>query len=160
MPGSAPSAAVGMKRRRACSEKVMAKYNELQYAAVIESANVEGVGKCPKCNFIAIVGDNWPALLFHCPECNFRSCRECGEEYHPHLRCDQVETKDEADGRRKVEEAMTAARVRTCPRPMCRKKFLKSDGCNKMTCSCGAFVCYVCRKEIPPDVAYKHFCQM
>jgi len=146
--------------RKACSEKVLAKYNELQYAAVMESANVEGLGKCPKCNFIAIVDDGWPPLLFYCPQCKFKSCRDCGEEYHPGIRCDEVETKVETDGRRVVEEAMTSAMVRTCPRPMCRKKFLKSDGCNKMTCSCGCYVCYVCGKEIPKHVAYKHFCQV
>ena len=54
---------------------------------------------------------------------------------------------------------MTNAKIRICPRPLCRKKFLKSDGCNKMTCSCGAFVCYICRQEIPKNVAYQHFCQ-
>mmetsp|Transcript_43353 Transcript_43353/g.79340 ORF Transcript_43353/g.79340 Transcript_43353/m.79340 type:complete len:515 (+) Transcript_43353:266-1810(+) len=145
--------------RKACSEKVLTKYNELQYAAVIESANIKGIAKCPKCNFIAIADETLPSLLFHCHQCNFKSCKDCGEEYHPNIRCDQVESKNETDGRRVVEEAMTTAMVRTCPRPMCRKKFLKTDGCNKMTCSCGCFICYVCRKEIPAAVAYKHFCQ-
>mmetsp|Transcript_26149 Transcript_26149/g.55601 ORF Transcript_26149/g.55601 Transcript_26149/m.55601 type:complete len:499 (-) Transcript_26149:62-1558(-) len=145
--------------RKACSEKVLKKYDELQFAAVVDCAHIEGIARCPKCNFIAIADGALPPLLFHCPQCNFKSCKDCGEEYHPGIRCDQVETKDETDGRRVVEEAMTAAKVRTCPRPMCRKKFLKEDGCNKMTCSCGCFVCYVCGKEIPKSVAYKHFCQ-
>ncbi|KAL7532515.1 hypothetical protein ACHAXR_004680 [Thalassiosira sp. AJA248-18] len=145
--------------RRALSEKVLKKYNELQYAAVIENANIKGISKCSKCNFIAVANESLPPLLFHCPQCNYKSCRECGEEYHPNIRCDQVESKNETDGRKVVEEAMTTAMVRTCPRPFCRKKFLKNDGCNKMTCSCGCFICYVCRKEIPADVAYKHFCQ-
>ena len=145
--------------RRALSEKVLKKYNELQYAAVIENANMKDVSRCPKCHFIAVRADALPPQLFHCPPCGYKSCTECGEEYHPGIRCDQVESKNETDGRTKVEEAMTLALVRTCPRPFCRKKFLKNDGCNKMTCSCGCFVCYVCGKEIPATVGYNHFCQ-
>lgn len=29
-----------------------------------------------------------------------------------------------------------------------------------LSSACGAYVCYVCRKEIPKNVAYAHFCQM
>ena len=145
--------------RKALSEKVLMKYNELQYAAVIESANMTDISKCTKCHFLAVRDDALPPLLFHCPQCSFKSCTECREEYHPNIRCDQVESKNETNGRTTVEEAMTLALVRTCPRPLCRKKFLKTDGCNKMTCSCGCFVCYVCGMEIPANVGYTHFCQ-
>lgn len=80
--------------------------------------------------------------------------------YSPGIRCDQVETKDETDGRKIVEEAMTKATIRTCPRPGCGTKFCKSDGCNKMTCpKCRTLICYICRNEIPKTVAYGHFCQ-
>ena len=41
---------------------------------------------------------------------------------------------------------------RTCYR--CKKKFVKEDGCNKMTCTCGAKMCYVCRQ---PVTDYMHF---
>mmetsp|Transcript_14906 Transcript_14906/g.22963 ORF Transcript_14906/g.22963 Transcript_14906/m.22963 type:complete len:674 (+) Transcript_14906:61-2082(+) len=144
--------------RKALSEKVLKKYDEMQYAAVIEQANTTGdISRCPKCNFIAFAEKT--VKTFHCPQCSFKSCRECGEEAHPGIKCDEVESKTETDGRKNVEEAMTQALVRTCPRPFCRKKFLKTDGCNKMTCACGAFVCYVCRQEIPKNVAYAHFCQ-
>lgn len=144
--------------RKALPEKVLKKYDEMQYAAVIEQANTNGdISRCPKCNFIAFAETT--LKTFHCPQCLFKSCRECGEEVHPGITCDEVESKTETDARRNVEEAMTQALVRTCPRPFCRKKFLKTDGCNKMTCACGAFVCYVCRREIPKNVAYAHFCQ-
>jgi len=118
--------------RKALSEKVLKKYDEMQYAAVIEQANTTGdISRCPKCNFIAFAEKT--VKTFHCPQCSFKSCRECGEEAHPGIKCDEVESKTETDGRKNVEEAMTQALVRTCPRPFCRKKFLKTDGCNKMT---------------------------
>ncbi len=56
--------------------------------------------------------------------------------------------------RLKLEEALTLARVRVCPK--CKNKFYKQDGdfpcrfdnatkvfvgCNKMTCPCGASIC-------------------
>jgi len=144
--------------RKALSEKVKKKYDDLQYAAMVESSGLD-ISKCPKCEFMAVADERGSPLLFHCPKCNYRSCRKCGDDYHPDIRCDQVESKKEMGGRTKVEEAMTNALVRTCPRPMCRRKFLKESGCNKMTCSCGALVCYVCNQEIPASVAYKHFCQ-
>ena len=138
----------------------MSKYSEMQYQSVIEIANMADIAKCPQCQFLAVPDPSWPPFLFHCPQCSYKSCTQCQEEYHPNIRCDDVETKAEASGRCAVEEAMTEALVRTCPRATCRKKFLKEDGCNKMTCpSCGSFSCYVCRAEIPASVAYSHFCQ-
>ena len=156
---------------KALPKKVLERYNELRYKANIESANMSDVSTCPKCNFTAAIVNNHAAfhpsvqlpptqLLFHCPQCHFKSCRLCHEEYHPHIaRCDLVESQTETSGRNKVEEAMTSALIRVCPRVNCRKKFLKTDGCNKMTCPCGCYVCNVCRVEIPAKVAYNHFCQ-
>ena len=145
--------------RKALSDKVMKKYDELQFAAVIESAQMKDVFKCPKCHYIAVRDESLPPLLFNCPQCLFNSCTECGEEFHPKILCDQVESKNETDGRTKVEEAMTLALVRICPKPLCKKKILKNEGCNKMTCACGTLLCYVCGKEILSTVGYKHFCQ-
>ena len=36
----------------------------------------------------------------------------------------------------------------------CSKPFVKMDGCNKMTCDCGASMCYLCRQPVKD---YKHF---
>ena len=52
---------------------------------------------------------------------------------------------------------MTQARLRECH--SCKTKFYKTEGCNKMVCRCGSFMCYLCREKIDHKVGYKHFCQ-
>jgi hypothetical protein len=36
----------------------------------------------------------------------------------------------------------------------CKRNFIKEAGCNKMTCNCGAAMCYICRQ---PVTNYTHF---
>ncbi len=55
-----------------------------------------------------------------------------------------------------IEEALTKARVRECRK--CKSRFYKIEGCNKMTCTCGALMCYICRADIT-TIGYGHFCQ-
>jgi len=64
-----------------------------------------------------------------------------------------VEKDVETKARTKLENAMTEAMVRQCPK--CKNRFFKTEGCNLMHCSCGATMCYLCRKEVPDN--YKHF---
>ncbi|CAD6501289.1 BgTH12-01541 [Blumeria graminis f. sp. triticale] len=59
--------------------------------------------------------------------------------------------------RTQVELAMSLAVKRTCP--CCNTSFVKSSGCNKLTCVCGYQMCYVCRKEISKGEGYRHFCE-
>lgn len=54
------------------------------------------------------------------------------------------------DLRATVEAARTAAVKRTCPR--CSLSFVKSSGCNKLTCVCGYSMCYLCRKALGPPL--------
>jgi len=69
--------------------------------------------------------------------------------------CDEVEKKKETDSRLTVEEAISAAKIRNCPK--CRKAFVKESGCNKITCaSCGTKSCYICKE---PIAGYEHFCK-
>jgi TRIAD3 protein (E3 ubiquitin-protein ligase RNF216) len=134
--------------------KVLQKYDELQFQVSIERAGLDDVCTCPKCGFQAALDPS--QRIFCCPveDCQFESCRSCGEPSHIPLRCDEVEKDKETKGRLTVEEAITAAKIRKCPK--CAQGFIKSDGCNKIRCGCGAFVCYVCRAKIKD---YSHFCQ-
>ncbi|KAF9888876.1 hypothetical protein FE257_008246 [Aspergillus nanangensis] len=79
------------------------------------------------------------------PLCGQASCINCLKAWRdPHI-CHEPLL---LDLRATVEAARTAALKRTCPR--CSLSFVKSDGCNKLTCICGYSMCYLCRKGLGP----------
>lgn len=100
-------------------------------------------------------------MIFQCPieGCKNVSCRKCGKPPHIPLKCEEViKQKREDEGRLKIEEAISLAKIRTCPK--CHTSFVKSDGCNKMTCRCGLKMCYICRQPVPKTDPYSHFCRI
>ena len=121
----------------------------------IEKADIEGLEHCPFCPFATIL-DTPPEQnkLFACqnPDCGKESCRLCKEFSHIPLRCEEVEKDAEVRKRTYIEKKMTEAMIRNCWK--CQKPFVKADGCNKMTCDCGASMCYLCRQPVKD---YKHF---
>ncbi|EAU37184.1 conserved hypothetical protein [Aspergillus terreus NIH2624] len=77
--------------------------------------------------------------------CRETSCITCQKPWRdPHV-CHEPLL---LDLRATVEAARTAAVKRTCPR--CGTSFVKSSGCNKLTCVCGYSMCYLCRKGLGP----------
>mmetsp|Transcript_14626 Transcript_14626/g.36783 ORF Transcript_14626/g.36783 Transcript_14626/m.36783 type:complete len:704 (-) Transcript_14626:53-2164(-) len=147
---------------RALPPKTWQKYSEMQIKAQLELAGLGGnLAMCPKCGYQAEVAAT--QNIFECPveNCHFVSCRKCGKQAHIPLRCEEVSVQNRRDeGRLKIEEALSEAKMRTCPK--CHKKFIKLDGCNKMTCACGAKMCYVCRNPLSHlgKRVYEHFCQV
>ncbi|KAF2904452.1 hypothetical protein ILUMI_01733, partial [Ignelater luminosus] len=118
----------------------------------VKAAGIEDLETCPFCDFVTIPAEE--DKLFRClnPECMKESCRLCKEPSHVPLRCEEVEKEDNIKVRTYIEDKMTEALVRKCYN--CGIKFIKADGCNKMTCSCGALMCYVCNQPVRD---YKHF---
>ncbi|KAK5018582.1 hypothetical protein LTR39_000900 [Cryomyces antarcticus] len=94
-------------------------------------------------------------LKFTClnPSCARSSCISCSKEWRDIHICYESER---LALRSAVEGAMAEAVKRTCPK--CNLSFVKSSGCNKLTCICGYQMCYVCRQEIGKE-SYQHFCQ-
>eukprot|EP00928_Gymnodinium_smaydae_P033861 TRINITY_DN24136_c0_g3_i1.p1 TRINITY_DN24136_c0_g3~~TRINITY_DN24136_c0_g3_i1.p1 ORF type:complete len:823 (+),score=151.35 TRINITY_DN24136_c0_g3_i1:48-2516(+) len=148
---------------------VIQSFDQRLEKAAIEAAMLKGslnMEKCPFCDFVMEM-DLSPEenRIFVClaPNCGKESCRLCKEENHIPLRCDEVEKKEQAGHRVAVEESMSNALIRECP--SCKEKgvasrFVKTDGCNKMTCpKCKGWVCYECNQMIPKNVGYGHFCQ-
>ncbi|TVY29474.1 E3 ubiquitin-protein ligase [Lachnellula hyalina] len=95
-------------------------------------------------------------LKFVCqnPECGRPSCISCSKGWSDIHICHESSL---IALRTQVELAMSLAIKRTCPR--CNTSFVKSSGCNKLTCVCGYQMCYVCRKDIGNGEGYRHFCE-
>jgi hypothetical protein len=94
-------------------------------------------------------------LRFQClePTCRRPSCLACSAPWHdPHICYSSQLT----SLRLTLERATTDAVKRTCPQ--CSMSFVKSEGCNKLVCTCGYAMCYVCREGLA-GIGYQHFCQ-
>ncbi|KAJ3525100.1 hypothetical protein NMY22_g10714 [Coprinellus aureogranulatus] len=143
--------------RRVLPERLFALYERILQQKELKEANLEGLEYCPFCDWGCIM--ETPKELSPDMVCGNRdrcgtiSCRLCRRKQHLGQSCLDVEWAER--GRVTLEEAMTQALKRNCPR--CQKAFIKAEGCNKMTCpdnACGALSCYVCKQEIQ---GYDHF---
>lgn len=80
-------------------------------------AGLDNLTSCPFCPYAA---EYPPAELdkeFRCenPDCKAVSCRLCKQKSHVPMSCEEVVRGEEASSaRRKIEEAMSAAVIRTC----------------------------------------------
>ncbi|KAH8429587.1 E3 ubiquitin-protein ligase RNF216 [Aspergillus melleus] len=136
---------------------LMEKLDSLQQEDEIQQAGLEGLECCPFCDFKAICGPVAEDREFHCqnPSCEKVSCRLCNDESHIPKTCLEAKKDKGLPERHAVEEAMSEALIRNCPR--CKVKIVKENGCNRMQCSkCGCNMCYVCRKDITQEY-YGHF---
>ena len=136
---------------RALQPNVLSKLIQKRQAAEVAEAGLDGLVACPYCPYLTIM-DNMADKLLVCrnPDCGRESCRLCREPNHIPLRCEEVEKGEQE--RKLVEEKLTEAMLRVCVK--CMNKFYKEEGCNKMTCRCGAQMCYLCKKEVTD---YSHF---
>lgn len=137
-------------------ENILCKYYERQAEEAVAATCADELVRCPFCNFPALLDKDMS--LFSCPNprCRKESCRKCHVQWKQHVgkTCEQVLERDEIRMRVLFEERMTAARVRKCVK--CGTGLVKSEGCNRMSCRCGSFMCYLCRE---PITGYNHFCQ-
>ncbi|CAH1273306.1 RNF216 [Branchiostoma lanceolatum] len=141
---------------KALPENMLKKYQERLEEENINLAGLDDLVRCPSCDYAAILAEGDKVFRCQNPECMKQTCRHCKEDWAGHfgIPCQEVEGADDTKFRTSIEEKMTEAKIRTCHQ--CKAKFTKHDGCNKMTCRCGAKMCYVCRKPIKD---YNHFCR-
>lgn len=114
--------------------------------------NDDSFWKCPTCSYIGFIKGKYPSIL--CPQCNLAYCTSCNVS-HPDRTCEEHQREQvmRQDPKHLVAEAMSRATQRFCPR--CNQNFIIGDGCNKITCACGAKCCYLCGVVVAD---YSHFC--
>lgn len=140
--------------RRVLPPKLIGLYDRVRQLRDIEAAGLENLEECPFCEYKCVI-DNPEEKLFRCEnaDCMAVTCRECKKADHLPRSCKEVEEDKKLDVRHAIEEAMTRALMRNCPK--CSKAFIKEQGCNKMTCpNCATMSCYICRKVV---TGYNHF---
>ncbi|XP_066545242.1 E3 ubiquitin-protein ligase RNF216 [Amia ocellicauda] len=156
MDGTCTCAFPTSELEKVLPENILCKYYERQAEEAVAATCADELVRCPFCNFPALLDKE--VSLFSCPNprCRKETCRKCQVLWKDHadMSCEQVVERDEIRLRVAFEEKMTAARVRKCHK--CATGLVKSEGCNRMSCRCGAYMCYLCREPIN---GYNHFCQ-
>jgi len=121
--------------------------DEVTRAFEASKAPNEELVSCPFCHYMTILANTHDSVLTCLNDgCMKSSCRLCKEPSHIPLRCDEVEKKEQTDVRIQLENQMTEALLKSCWK--CKRKFYKEEGCNHMTCTCGAQMCYVCGEPL------------
>lgn len=139
------------------NKQLLEKLSQLEQEKAIRDAELDDLEDCPFCDFKAILPPIEEDFEFRCanPTCEKVSCRRCKSISHIPISCEQHAKDNKVNSRHKIEEAMTAAMIRSCNK--CKKQFIKDYGCNKMSCaSCGNLQCYVCSATLKD---YNHFDQ-
>ncbi|KAL2829279.1 hypothetical protein BDW59DRAFT_38650 [Aspergillus cavernicola] len=136
---------------------LMEKLDSLQQDDEVRKAGLDGLEDCPFCDFKAVLPPVEEDREFRCenPSCQVASCRLCKEKSHIPLTCEESKKDKGLTERHEVEEAMSKALIRNCPK--CSVKIVKEFGCNKLQCpQCRTLMCYICQKDITKD-GYGHF---
>eukprot|EP00112_Aurelia_sp_Birch-Aquarium-sp1_P024652 Seg788.8 transcript_id=Seg788.8/GoldUCD/mRNA.D3Y31 product="E3 ubiquitin-protein ligase RNF216" protein_id=Seg788.8/GoldUCD/D3Y31 len=141
--------------KKVLPENLLDKYQERLQDESLKMVELPNLVRCPFCDYAAEMPEGDKVFQCQNEKCLKESCRYCKEPWIEHfgIPCNEVEKKAQTNLRLSYEEKMSMAKIRTCSK--CGCGFMKTDGCNKMTCRCGTKMCYICRK---PRIDYNHFC--
>ncbi|KAK0483946.1 hypothetical protein IW261DRAFT_1332537 [Armillaria novae-zelandiae] len=94
--------------------------------------------------------------VLRCPSCFSEICSSCGEDSHGRMSCEYARIHNNpAEQERKSEIWLLQQRdIKQCP--TCSRLLQKAEGCNHMTCPCGAHICWRCMGTFDSDNIYDH----
>ena len=108
----------------------------------------------PDCQQIYRHNPNTRKIL-QCPSCFSTICSACDEEAHEGMTCEERRLhKDPGEQERLFNVWANEHGTKQCPD--CRRMIEKSEGCNHITCPCGAHFCWKCGKSFSAATIYPH----
>ncbi|KAG9311926.1 hypothetical protein JVU11DRAFT_8187 [Chiua virens] len=93
----------------------------------------------------------------HCPSCFSAVCNGCHEEAHDGLSCAEGKARRDPEEQERLNDAWIASqggRVKKCPQ--CHVPIEKLEGCNHISCRCGAHICWRCMGIFTQETIYPH----
>ncbi|CAK5264611.1 unnamed protein product [Mycena citricolor] len=96
--------------RRFLTPQLFSLYERVKQSKEVEAAGLDGIEECPFCEFKCIIENEEARKALHL------SCRQCKQLDHLPKSCKEVQDDKKLDARHEIEEAMTRALMRNCPR--------------------------------------------
>lgn len=160
--------------REVLSDEDYEKYDSMLLSKTLDA--MPDLVYCPRCEHPVLEDEGDDTHCGQCPGCMYAFCTLCRDAYHPpSIECLNPQQKlavlearrvgDEkmsAEALRKYREDLADAAAqayvtqkgRLCP--TCGAGVVKNEGCNKMTCACGSYFCWLCGDKLSGD-GYAHF---
>ncbi|PBK78404.1 hypothetical protein ARMSODRAFT_39896 [Armillaria solidipes] len=94
--------------------------------------------------------------VLRCPACFSEICSSCGEDSHERLSCEDARIHNNPAEQERMSEAWLLQQrgIKKCP--TCSRLLEKTEGCNHMTCPCGAHICWRCMGAFDAGQIYDH----
>ncbi|KAK0228768.1 hypothetical protein IW262DRAFT_1264000 [Armillaria fumosa] len=94
--------------------------------------------------------------VLRCPSCFSEICSSCGEDSHERLSCEDARIHNNPAEQERLSEAWLLQQrgIKKCP--TCSRLLEKTEGCNHMTCPCGAHICWRCMGAFDAGEIYDH----
>ena len=92
--------------------------------------------------------------MIKCPSCFAEVCPSCHEEAHEGMTCGERNRRKTQEEEALNNNWATMNGVKKCP--SCQVWLEKTEGCNHMTCRCGAHICWNCMGVFPANEIYRH----
>ncbi|KZP14859.1 hypothetical protein FIBSPDRAFT_959303 [Athelia psychrophila] len=109
----------------------------------------------PDCRQVYRCTTSDTASIIHCPSCLSSVCSACHEEGHEGMTCaERKQNNDPEEQERLNDELATQSGFKKCPQ--CTVWIEKTEGCNHMSCKCGAHICWVCMGIFTARSVYEH----
>ena len=92
--------------------------------------------------------------ILQCPSCFSTICSACDEEGHEGMTCQEHRLHKDPAEQDRLFNVWANEHGKQCPK--CRRVIEKIEGCNHMTCPCGAHFCWQCGESFSATTIYNH----